>query len=121
VTLRIKLSESNCQPSQVLEVAAEWDFESIPYKLIIEMLWQTSGKGSDDSETVFSETWSPNDQSGSKNFTITLPRGPISVRGNLISVQWQFKLTSKRPSEVQLYPFVLSHVREVVQLSSLVK
>ena len=84
------------------------------------MSWQTSGKGTDDSETVYTEDWTPDSNSGEKTFQIQLPRGPISVQGNLISIGWRIECTSKRPNASSIKPFVLSHINQPIRLNPVI-
>ena len=120
MTLEIKLANSNCRPGQVLDGTVVWDFNSPPSKLTLELSWQTSGKGTDDSETVYTEDWSPDSNSGEKKFQIHLPRGPISVQGNLISIGWRIECTSKRPNATSNKPIVLSHLNQPIRLNPVI-
>ena len=116
MTLQIKLENSVCRPGQMLDVTVVWEFDSPPSKLTLELSWRTSGKGTDDSETVYSENWSPVSKSGEKEFQIQLPRGPISVQGNLISIGWQIECTCKRPSASIISSLVLSQLDQPIRL-----
>lgn len=100
----------------MLDVKVVWEFDSPPSQWTLELSWRTSGKGTDDSEVVFSENCSPDSKSGEKEFQIQMPRGPISVQGTLISIDWQFECTSKRPSASILSPFVLSQLDQPIRL-----
>ncbi len=116
MSLQIQLENSHCLPGQMLKGIVHWDFDSTPSTLTLEVSWQTSGKGTEDSETVFSEDWSPDSKSGERKFQFQLPRGPISVQGNLINIGWKIECTSKRPKDEWTMPFVLSHLAEPVRL-----
>ena len=120
MTLQIKLENSVCRPGQRLDGTVVWKFDSPPSKLTLELSWRTSGKGTDDSETVYSENWSPDSNSGEKKFQIQLPRGPISVHGTLISIGWQIECTSKRPSASMIAPLVLSQLDQPIRLAAVV-
>jgi len=98
--------------------AVEWEFDSTPSQINVEISWTTSGKGTDDSETVFTEDWNPNSAAGQRRFEYQLPRGPISVQGNLVSIDWQIECTSHHPKAHDEKPFILSHIGKPVQLSS---
>ncbi len=100
----------------MLNGIVHWDFDSTPSKLTLEVSWQTSGKGTDDCETVFSEDWSPDSKSGERKLQFQLPRGPISVQGNLINIDWKIECTSKCPNDDWSMPLVLSHLTEPVRL-----
>jgi len=120
MTLEINLENSYCFPGQILVGTVVWNFNSPPANLTLELTWQTSGKGTDDSETVYSDDWSPDSNSGEKKFQIQLPRGPTSVQGNLISIGWRIECTSKRPNATSTKPFVLSHLNQPIRLGPVV-
>ena len=119
MTLQIKLDETVIHPGEQLKGLVVWDFDSVPSKITLAVSWQTSGKGSDDSETVLEEDWVPDSKSGERKFAFQMPRGPISVNGNLISIAWQIECTSKRPSAASTIPFVLSQMDRPIRLSAL--
>ena len=116
MTLQIKLEDSNFRPGQLLNGTVIWQFDVPPTKLTLVVSWQTSGKGTDDSETIFTEDWSPESNSGERKFQFQLPRGPISVHGNLIAIEWQVECTCKRPKATSILPFVLSHLDQPIRL-----
>jgi len=118
MSLQILLKKSIYRPGELLKWAVEWEFDSTPSKITVEVSWTTSGKGTDDSENVFTEDWTPDSATGQRTFEYQLPRGPISVRGNLVSINWQIECTSHHPKAQDQEPFVLSHMDKPVQLSS---
>ena len=120
MSLQIKLEASDIRPGQWLKGSVVWDFDSVPSKIELEVSWQTSGKGTDDSDMVFEEEWTPGTKSGERSFHCEMPRGPISVQGNLISIGWQVECSSNRPNATIKVPFVLSQIEGPVRLSSLI-
>ena len=77
MTLQIKLDKTVVHPGEQLKGLVVWDFDSVPSKITLEVSWQTSGKGSDDSETIMEEDWVPDSKSGERKFVFQMPRGPI--------------------------------------------
>ena len=120
MSLQILLKKSTCKPGELLKWTVVWEFDSTPSKLSIEISWRTCGKGTDDSETVFSEEWSPDSATGERSFEYQMPRGPLSVRGNLVTIGWSIECKSKRPDDQDTMPFVLSHLDRPVQLCQLI-
>ena len=120
MTLQIKLENSVCRPGLLLDVTVVWEFDTPPSKLTLELSWRTSGKGTEDSETVYSEKWSPDSKSGKKELQIQLPRGPISVQGTLISIGWQLECTSKQPNASIIASLVLSQLDQPIRLTAVV-
>jgi hypothetical protein len=120
MSLQIKLEATVIRPGELLKGLVAWDFDSVPNKMELEISWQTSGKGTDDSDIVFEEEWSPDTKNGERSFQFQMPRGPISVQGNLISIGWQVECTSDRPSSTITMPFVLSQIDVPVRLSPVI-
>ena len=118
MSLQILLNKSTCRPGELLKWSVEWEFFSTPSKINVNISWRTSGKGTDDSEKVFTEDWTPDSTASQRSFEYQLPRGPISVQGNLVSIDWQVECTCNDPKAHDKEPFVLSHIDKPVQLSS---
>lgn len=118
MSLQILLKKSTCRPGELLKWAVEWEFDSTPSKITVEISWTTSGKGTDDSEKVFAEDWTPDSATGQRSFEFQLPRGPISVQGNLVSIGWQIECTSHQPKAQDTETFVISHIDKPVRLGS---
>lgn len=120
MSIQIKLEASVIRPGEWLKGMVAWDFDSVPSKIELDVSWKTSGKGTDDSDIVLEEEWSPDTKSDERSFEFQMPRGPISVEGNLISIGWQVECTSQRPNWTMKVPFVLSQIEGPVRLSSLI-
>jgi hypothetical protein len=118
MAIQLKLDKTSLQPEEVLAATVAWEFDTIPSSLKLELLWETSGKGTEDSEIVHTENWKPDAKQGERRFSIPLPRGPLSVQGNLIAIRWYVACTSKKPNSEIKVPFVLSHLNRVVRLKS---
>jgi len=118
MSLQILLKKSTCRPGELLKWDVEWEFDSAPSKINVQISWRTAGKGTDDSENVFTEDWTPDSATGQRSFEFQMPRGPISVQGNLVSIDWQIECTGHDPKADDKIPFVLSHIGKPVQLSS---
>lgn len=120
MSLQINLERSIIRPGELLTGVVAWDFDSVPDKMELEISWQTSGKGTDDMDIEFEEEWSPDTKNGERSFQFQLPRGPISVQGNLISIGWQVACTTNRPSSSCTVPFVLSQIEGPIRLSPVI-
>jgi hypothetical protein len=118
MAIKIQLNDQSFRPGQMLQGHVQWEFDSLPSKLVLSIDWRTSGKGTEDSETVFNDEWSPDTQCGKREFQFQLPRGPISVFGTLIQIGWQVECSCKRPSDSATASFVLSPLQHAIQLST---
>ncbi len=75
-------------PGEQIIVVVRWQLESDNIDLDLRLLWETSGKGTEDREVIYQEQWHVAQFSGEKEFEFYLPRGPLSCEGKLLSVHW---------------------------------
>jgi hypothetical protein len=79
-------------PGEVVEFIVRWDLPEPPKSLALLLSWTTSGKGTPDTEAVWSKDISATRARGEKQVSVTLPDGPYSFSGRLISLQWKAEL-----------------------------
>lgn len=104
-------------PGEYLQAHVQWDFDLPPRAIHLELRWDTEGKGTSDSEVVAEETWSGVPARGNQTWSLTLPRGPMSLNGHLIRIQWTLRC---RADGHEMYPvsLTISPTRQPVQLST---
>jgi hypothetical protein len=88
VTIEIKDGKSSFQPSDLVEGTVQWQLSENPERIEISLFWYTRGKGTRDVGVAASETIENPGSFGSNEFEFTLPEGPYSFSGKLISVIW---------------------------------
>jgi hypothetical protein len=116
--LEIKLDRTDrtYAPGETMTATVQWSFDAPPKWLEIEFGWQTEGKGTSDHSIVDSEKWKPLDAAGTKEWKTTVPRGPLSLRGQLIRIKWT--LTCSAPSSNDCSVNVeVTHLGQSVRLS----
>lgn len=93
--IRLELAATVCLPGGELAGAFVIAGGPLPYTRSVELsvLWQTSGKGTEDMGVVFYQGWKAEDGTlaGMPNpntFTVRLPRTPWSYDGELIKIHW---------------------------------
>lgn len=94
-TLSIELEQNQAgfRPGDVVAGTAQWRLEKQPQQVECRLIWYTQGKGDQDAglgEATMFETPGLNDRRG---FRFTLPNGPYSFSGSLISLTWALELT----------------------------
>jgi hypothetical protein len=92
--LEINLRENRTSyaPGETVYGSVQWNVGANPKRLDLSLLWYTAGKGTRDvgvMETV--EIDNPG-AFGSRDFAFTLPHGPYSFSGKLISLIWTLEL-----------------------------
>ena len=87
------------RPGEPLSVGLAWDPARVDGGLEFELLWRTEGRGSTDRGCAYRRIWSPDHHGDAAELAagvclidLTLPDGPWTYRGHLISVVWAFTL-----------------------------
>ncbi len=81
-------------PGAEIEVNAAWNLESPPEAIEVRLVWNTSGKGDQDLKIVKSVRIDSQAASDQHAVAITLPWGPYSFSGKLISIIWAIELVA---------------------------
>ena len=87
-SLRLSCDPTAVRPGESLRVQVDWDLTERPEKLVVNLLWYTSGKGDEDIQVVDGETVVDPGTSGSREITFTAPAHPPSFSGRLITLTW---------------------------------
>ena len=80
-------------PGQAVQGAIQWSLQPNPPAFELSLFWYTMGKGTRDVGVVETLTLDHPGSWGSKDFSFTLPDGPYSFSGKLISLIWALELT----------------------------
>ncbi|MEW4488578.1 hypothetical protein AB1L42_10880 [Thalassoglobus sp. JC818] len=104
--LTILSERTGFDPGSEVPVRAAWQFDETPEALELRLVWNTSGKGDRDLKVVQVVEISPSSPTGSHEVTLTLPWGPYSFSGKLISIIWAVELVA--------FPGKESNRREIV-------
>lgn len=96
-TLRIGLRENRTAyaPGDTLSGAALWELDAAPQSAELHLCWSTRGKGTEDAEVVATIPFDAPQPGDTREFTLTLPPGPYSFSGKLISLIWSLELVLK--------------------------
>ncbi|MFO0011936.1 MAG: hypothetical protein ACK553_04270 [Planctomycetota bacterium] len=102
-------------PGETLHAQVRWSMVSLPRAIHLELRWETEGKGTSDHQVVGSEKWTQLSPSEERAWSVVLPRGPESLQGQLIRIQWSL-LCWYDGSEPISIPLVVSRTREPIRL-----
>jgi hypothetical protein len=82
------------QPGETVDLSAMWALKKAPRVLEARLFWFTRGKGTEDVEVVATERVAAPASAGEQVFRFTLPEGPWSFSGRLISLLWAIELVA---------------------------
>lgn len=75
-------------PGELLIVQVQWELSQEGAQMKLRLLWETEGKGTENSEVAFEEQWNAGATRGQKKLEWRLPRGPLSCEGTLLKIRW---------------------------------
>ena len=105
-------------PRETIRGVIKWNLDASPRRLDLSLFWYTSGKGTRDVGVVESQRFDEPGSRGSKEFSFTLPDGPYSFSGKLISLIWALELTCTPGSETVRKEIVVSPTGREILLTS---
>ena len=108
-TLRIDLNggDRGYKAGETISGRVTWQVDEAPESAEVRLFWYTSGKGTQDVETVGSVILQTPQMNDDRTFSFTLPRQPYSFSGKLISLVWALELIVE-PGSVERKEFVMS-------------
>ncbi|MHC4479271.1 MAG: hypothetical protein ACYTEL_26935 [Planctomycetota bacterium] len=106
--IEIEQGRSAFGPGDEIAGKAKWQMDDSPESLELSLFWRTEGKGTQDvgiAETI--KIHNPG-ALGEKEFRLTVPKGPYSFSGKLISIIWALELSGPRGKDVVRKEIVIS-------------
>ncbi len=99
--LRIQLRSQDgaCEPGAVLDVPIEWRFEEQQSALELRIVWNTSGKATENLRVAERTVIDHPPLQGSQTVSVQLPLAPYSFSATLVSIIWAVELVAV-PSQV---------------------
>lgn len=92
-TLRIEVDGGKqVRPGHVLTGRFAWQLDQAAPGLELRLIWHTEGKGTRDGQVIDTLRLETPPLSGEREFSFTLPAGPYSCSGRLISIVWALEL-----------------------------
>lgn len=92
LVIQIRDRRTAFYPRETIAGDVSWQADSPPHSAELRLLWSTSGRGLTDTGTVETIPF-PNPQAvETRSFTFTLPEGPYSFGGTLITLSWSLEL-----------------------------
>jgi hypothetical protein len=118
--LSIELNDGKAAfaPGERVEGRIEWGLGANPTALELSLLWYTRGKGTRDVCVLHTNRIEGPGGFGSDKFSFTLPPGPYSFSGKLISLIWALELTCTPGDETVRREVVVSPTGREILLAS---
>jgi hypothetical protein len=121
ITLQLDRADGVYAPGETMIVTARWPRGVVVQTLECTLEWSTEGKGDSNGELVTEEFWNDLESVQSVEWKVELPRGPLSVQGQLLSIVWavhcEAEIEGARGEESQEVPLTLSHGSEPIVLT----
>lgn len=121
ITLRIELADDRSWflPGGQLEGRVVYRLDEPPEAVEVRLFWHTSGKGTEDVEIVDMQRFEGMGPHGEGAFAFTLPLGPYSFSGSLITLAWSLELVALPGGETERLDIVVAPTPVEVRLTSL--
>ncbi len=116
VSLTINQDQTLFRPGEKLAGTAEWQLDKEVRAVEVRLIWFTSGKGTQDVTIVDRRRWDTPVLMRRETFEFTLPEGPQSFSGKLISLAWALELVIEKADETARVEFLLSPFDAEIQL-----
>ncbi|MBN1816074.1 MAG: hypothetical protein JW828_01860 [Sedimentisphaerales bacterium] len=96
-TLEIHLEggKTEYQPNETIAGTVKWQCTERPEKIELRLIWYTRGKGDEDIGMVDTICFDGPAIFDTRKFQFTLPTGPYSFSGKLISLLWAVELVAE--------------------------
>ena len=114
--IAIREDKATFKPREKVQGAVQWNLPTVPKHLDLNLFWYTTGKGARDVGVVETLKFDNLGAFGSKDFSFTLPEGPYSFSGKLISLIWALELTCSPGSETVRREIVVSPTGQEIAL-----
>jgi hypothetical protein len=92
LVIQIRDRRTEFSPRETVVGEVSWQADSPPHSAELRLLWYTSGRGLMDTGTIETIPFSNPQASETRPFAFTLPDGPYSFSGTLITLSWALEL-----------------------------
>jgi hypothetical protein len=103
-------------PGEAVEGTASWQLEKPAQSVELRLFWYTQGKGDQDVGVVATVPFPEPGLQDRRGFRISLPLGPYSFSGKLISLLWALEVVAEPGSRAGRLEVIISPSRREIQL-----
>ena len=108
----IQVDTADCRaaflPGETVEGVASWHLDTPPQSVELRLFWYTEGKGDQDLRIVETIPFGQPGADDRRAFRVTLPAGPCSFSGKLISLSWALEAVAEPGARAGRLPLVIS-------------
>jgi hypothetical protein len=117
--LQIHKDQSTFAPGDELAGVVTWLADTPPKSIDVRLLWQTAAQGHTDVHSVDALQINHPPREGRQEFRFTLPEGPCSLNGKLVTLTWAIEASI--PGLSQRAEFILSPAGTPIALAPVPK
>jgi hypothetical protein len=119
-TLSIDLSDQKTSylPGDAVSGAVSWSLDNPPKGAQLRLFWYTKGKGTQDVGVFGSQVFENPKPSDSRSFSFSLPLGPYTFSGKLISLIWALELIIEPHAQTTRQEIMVSPTLQEILLSN---
>lgn len=103
-------------PGEVVEGTASWQLETPAQSVELRLFWYTRGKGDQDVGVVATVAFPEPGLQDRRGFSFSLPVGPYSFSGKLISLLWALEVVAEPGSRAGRLEITVSPSRREILL-----
>ncbi len=103
-------------PGEVVEGIASWQFEKPAQTVELRLFWYTRGKGDQDVGVISTVSFPEPALQDRRGFRLSLPAGPYSFSGKLISLIWALEVVAEPGSRAGRLEITVSPTRREILL-----
>lgn len=122
---RIELELANgtdCfEPGDTVSGVVSFDLDEPPESVELHLFWHTEGRGDEDIGIVAAQPIEGAGQRDRRSFSFTLPPGPCSFSGSLISIRWAIELLAEPGEIVERWHLVVGPDGREIEVSEIPK
>ena len=116
MTIETESGKDRFVPTDKVSGTVSWDLDKAPDSVELRLFWYTKGKGDRDVGIVDSVSFANPQAHDSRDFSFTLPEGPYSFSGRLISLIWALELIAKPSDLTERFYLTVSPTGEEVRI-----
>jgi len=116
VQLTVEGGKSEFYPGDTIRLSAYWSIEKQVDSVAINLFTYTKGKGDRDVSVYDSQELATPHNQENRNIQFTLPDGPYSIAGTLLSLNWSVELIVQPGHHVAAIEFTMSPNGRAVEL-----
>lgn len=116
IVIQLDREDAAYVPGEPITGVLAWDLDEDPKSITLRLLWQTSGKGTQDMGVVHEQTYPVQSLREEHVFSLPGVDGPYSFSGKLITLSWMVGAYAQKGHQFGEQPLELSPTGQEVRL-----